>query len=730
MKPRTLQLISILFIILLFCSQGFSQAKPKAIQGVIDLTHWDFNRDGIVKLDGNWEFYWNKFYFSADFKQPDSLRKFDTINVPNFWNKKLINKQVIGGEGFATYRLKILIKKYDDQLALKLLTFSTAYDLYVNGKKIAVNGKLGKNRASMTPSYKPLMVSFPVENQEIEIIFHISKFYHQLGGPWQVIELGRESDIISKTHSLLSIELFLIGSILIMSLYHFGLYVIRRKEKSPLFFGIFCLVITVRVAFTGEYSINLLHDFSWETLVFFEYLSFYTAAPAISFFIYSLFPNEFYKKFLYFSVISYLIFSGIVVATPVSFYSKTVIGYEAVGLITGLYILKVLIHSIIRKREGAKVFVTGFVVLLATFINDTLYQNDIIHTMNLISEGLFVFIFSQAFLLSSRFSKAFLRTEELTTQLDSINKNLEGLVNVRTAEIMQQKEELQTQAESLEEANAEITIQKNEIEKSHSKLTASINYAKLIQTAVLPSTDMLSMLLPEHFVLYKPRDIVSGDFYFIKQIKNLTVFAVADCTGHGVRGAFMSMLGIGLLNEIVHQSNITHCSQVLDRLRDKIKASLNQEGILSQTDGMDIAICAINLEDMRMQYAGAHNSLIIFRKKQENSPTTKKPEYEMLKLQADCMPVGVYPKERPFTNHEIELQPNDMLYIFSDGYYSQLGGDKKQTYKSLHFRELLKQIHTYPLDEQKEFLEKKFTEWKGGMAQTDDVLVMGVKIKN
>jgi len=269
----------------------------------------------------------------------------------------------------------------------------------------------------------------------------------------------------------------------------------------------------------------------------------------------------------------------------------------------------------------------------------------------------------------------------------------------------------------VEQRTLQLQNAKNELEKSHKSITDSIMYAKRIQKAVLPNSEGMKKLFPEHLIFFKPRDIVSGDFFFIKQFGNKIFVAVADCTGHGVPGAFMSMLGIAILNELVRKAEIQNSAQLLDELRSQIKYSLQQTGqFLERQDGMDIAFATIDAETHMMSYAGAHNSLWIFR----NS--------ELIELKADKMPVGVFKRETPFTHHQFALQANDILYLFSDGYYSQFQHTTKETMKIKQFRNFVSEIHRLEFDVQKQKLETYLNEWKGSEPQVDDILIIGVKI--
>ncbi len=275
------------------------------------------------------------------------------------------------------------------------------------------------------------------------------------------------------------------------------------------------------------------------------------------------------------------------------------------------------------------------------------------------------------------------------------------------------------------EKNVKIEQQKNEIEKSNKNINSSINYASRIQNSVLPNESVLKEFVKDSFVLWKPKNIVSGDFYFVKNYNGTLYLSAADCTGHGVPGALMSMLGITLINEIIRKPNIYSSSQVVEELRKQIKLSLQQTGQQGeQQDGMDIAFCSINLSNLEMSFAGAHNSCLIFRNENEINNKT----HHLYVLDADHQPVGIYAKERPFTEHKFQLQTNDILYIFSDGYASQFGGTRKEKLKIKPFQQYLSEICHLDLSEQKQVLEDKFEKWKGDNEQTDDILVIGVRI--
>lgn len=316
-------------------------------------------------------------------------------------------------------------------------------------------------------------------------------------------------------------------------------------------------------------------------------------------------------------------------------------------------------------------------------------------------------------------------------QLQREKQILEEKVVERTKTIEEQKKVLEKQRDELAQTNEEILQQKEEIEaqrdeieaqndhisKQNLEMTQSIEYAKRIQTAVMPKTAQIDAILPDHFILFKPRDIVSGDFYWMAKKDGKIVIAAADCTGHGVPGAFMSMLGISFLNEIVNVRNETRPNQILNNLRDSIKSTLSQTGKEGESkDGMDIALCTIDLEARKLQFAGAYNPLYLIR------------NGELIEVKADKMPVGIHLAEKEsFTLNEVEFQKNDCIYIFSDGYVSQFGGEYGRKFMAVPFKKLLAILSEKTMVKQGEMLDQEFEDWRGFNAQVDDILVIGVK---
>ena len=310
-----------------------------------------------------------------------------------------------------------------------------------------------------------------------------------------------------------------------------------------------------------------------------------------------------------------------------------------------------------------------------------------------------------------------------------LNKTMDDLKQANE-EIKAQNEEIQSQNDELETQNDYLAMQRDEISHQKKQITSSIRYASLIQKAVLATDNEIREVTPDYFIIYKPKDIVSGDFYWFRNMKvgnkNYRVFTAVDCTGHGVPGAFMSMLGTSFLNEIANENKTeVSAATILNSLRKLVKEHLHQEtGDRMARDGMDTALCLLNYDEMKLQYAGANNPMFIVRN--SNGQTEKRLE----EYKADKMPIGIHIKEREsFTNHEITVEKGDIIYLFSDGFIDQFGGEKGDKFKMKRFRELVKSVSALSLEQQRVKLEETLSDWMGnGYQQLDDITILGVKI--
>ncbi len=281
---------------------------------------------------------------------------------------------------------------------------------------------------------------------------------------------------------------------------------------------------------------------------------------------------------------------------------------------------------------------------------------------------------------------------------------LEQKVIERTEEVVRQKEEIQEKGK--------------ELEIIYKQVTDSIHYAKRIQEAILPPPELFKQLLPNSFVLYKPKDIVSGDFYWLDTKDGKVYFAAVDCTGHGVPGAFMSIVGSNILKDTVNNTNLNSPAEIMDKLNEGVVSTLHVGLSEKQTkDGMDMTLCALNFDNLELQYSAAFNPLYLIR------------DGQLIQYKADKFPVGAFVGEKQkFSNTKIKLKKGDMVYIFSDGYADQFGGPKGKKFMAGNFRHLLLEVSKLPSEQQKQKLDATIESWRGSLEQVDDILIIGVKI--
>ncbi len=295
----------------------------------------------------------------------------------------------------------------------------------------------------------------------------------------------------------------------------------------------------------------------------------------------------------------------------------------------------------------------------------------------------------------------------------------ELLIKVRSAlNLVQKIKEIRSQKTELEKKHQEVIKQHDKIAQQQKDIIDDIHYSKRIQRAILRTNQYIKKVIPEHFILNLPRNIVSGDFYWVGELDNKHIIAVADCTGHGISGAFMTMAGTAFLNEILNTKSAHTAGEILFELRRLVMKLLKQKGEEGEAaDGMDISLIILDKNNRILQYAGANNPLYIIHNE------------ELQIIKGDRMPIGIHMLfEKPFTDCQMEIHSGDMIYLFTDGYADQFGGPNNKKFRYRQFQELLLQIHKQPMEKQNEELFRTITHWKGKNNQVDDILILGFRI--
>lgn len=486
MRNKVRSIIIFLFIlicILIMGGCGSTTEKPRAVRGVLNLSQWDFEQNGPVQLDGEWEFYWNQLLMPEEFRsdKEQSINK-RYIFVPRTWNEFKVEGKKNTGYGYATYRLQILLPDHEKVNAIRVSSIATSHEIWINGKRMSAHGKIGIDQDTAIPNVTPNIIHFSSGEQgKVELIIQVSNFIHRKGGIWQPLLIG-SSEQMRKMHDRnVFFDIALFGSILIMAFYHLALYALRKKDLSTLYFSIFCFLIALRILLVGEkYLQQFIPQLSQEIAFKLEYLTFYLGMVVFYMFIHALFPKEMSVRIYRGIIVMGCIYSTIVLITPASIYTRMLSGFLMASVIFLAYLLYVISVAVFRRKEGAGIILTGAAVFIGSVVNDILYYSEMIFTGNLTPFGLFIFIFAQSFMLSVRFSKAFTTAEQMSEKLLSMDRiKDEFLANV-THEILTPLSGMIGIAESMNDGvagslNKEQTKNLFLIVSSGRRLTALVN---------------------------------------------------------------------------------------------------------------------------------------------------------------------------------------------------------------------------------------------------------------
>jgi serine phosphatase RsbU (regulator of sigma subunit) len=724
--------ILILSVCSLFLSCG-KQDKETATQGFIDISSSSTKKINPVNLNGEWEFYWMKLLEPTDFIIENQNPSY--IKVPGTWENKNFGSVKSTKYGYGTYRLKIRTNPDDSIFGIKLRQINSAYKIWINDKFIAEVGKVGKDKQQSAAKWFLLEKVFQSDRTEQEIIIQVSNFVYHDGGISDSIELTDEETLNKSIKREIGIDFLFLGIILIISLYHLVLFFLRRMVISSLYFAILCIFASAVVVISKNFEIVyfLWPDISLGLQIKLDNLFYQFSIFFLILFIYSLFERESNKLIIKVCLAFCIAFSLFTVFAPIEMSAMgiTIANWFFIPIIA--YLMIIAGKSIYGGIEGSLQSTLGIALLLLASANDLLLNNYIINTCTLLPFSFLIFMLIQVYIITSRFVKAISYSEQLTEEMDYLNDNLEHLVKERTAKIEQQKEELENQSESLKVANDEIVKinhilerQGGEMNKKNRALTDSLNYAKRLQGAVMPDDNYLKSVLPEHFIFFQPKDIVSGDFYWYGEVDSswdfddasrIQILVAADCTGHGVPGAFMTLLGHNFLNVTVNIQEVTDPEQIIYKLDQQVVETLKQNEPNSIKDGMDIAVLTFNQDKNLLSFSGAGIPLYYIT------------DGELIEYKGSNFGIGgVLRKEKQFIPHKIEYKPGDSFYIFSDGFADQIGGKEGRKYYKKKFKDFLMEIKDHTMEEQRKLIEDELIQWKGDFKQIDDILIVGLRM--
>ena len=543
-----------------------------------------------------------------------------------------------------------------------------------------------------------------------EILIRIQNFGDQLFVP---IKIYDRKDASNRDYS----EQIIFGIYYGLCLFAFFLNVflfLKIRERSNLFYSLYLVgIVALQLALDGHG-----YQYIWSESVFFaKHAPPFLASFSIMFLI--LFSQAFLNtktltpKFnQLFNVIGGLVFINLFLSFIPPTYSIAVLLINLLTLGLNILIIPVAIHALKKNFKPAKFFLTAFILLILSVFVFVMRNFGVLESNLLTDYCLQIGSTAEVILLSFAIVDKFNSyKEEAVTRLEEINQ-------------IQVEQNLKLEAKVLQRTE-QITEQKDLLQKKNSEIIDSINYAKRIQSALIPSKEEFKQFLPESFVFWEPKDIVSGDFYWVSDAQTtidgkdvyLTTFCVGDCTGHGVPGAIISVLGLKILNMTVKNAEINSTAEALEYLDKEFEKTfhVNDSGQMIQ-DGMDISFCALDRDNKKLYFTGAKNGVYIIRGK------------ELIEIKGDKRSIGSSYSSDPFIQHVIDVEEGDLIVLYSDGYADQFGGERGKKFKYLPLKNLLQKNAHLPMQEQLTDLKKVFFDWKGSIEQTDDVCIVGVRV--
>ncbi len=449
-------LIVIILLCFLSCSGEGQKKSPQAMHGVIDLREWNFSkettRNEIVSLTGEWEFYWNELIENPEeqrkFFQSPNTANINYVTIPSEWQNYKIDGKELPSKGYAMYRLRVLMPKTEIPISFAMTDICMSYSIYINGALHHTNGKVGKSEDESIPFQRHGIFPLQKNAEELEIVFLISNFYHVRAGLWNKISIGSRSQIENNYKNKIALTFLTFGILFIMSLYHLAIYLLRKKDKSPLFFAVMCFALALRtIGMEERVILDIFPFFPFKAIYKLEFITAYVTIAFFFLFIENLFPEEISKTILkitlYFSALACLV---PILSTPYYYDTPLFRSLQFLLLFSIVYSGYVLVCAIKKKRMGCIAFLIGLSILYMTMINDVLYGGAIIYTINLSIYGFLSFVLAQSIVLAIRFTHAFAMEEQYNIaqkEIESAKQRLlEREIQLKEAETVKKKLEL------------------------------------------------------------------------------------------------------------------------------------------------------------------------------------------------------------------------------------------------------------------------------------------------
>ncbi|MCW7468370.1 SpoIIE family protein phosphatase [Leptospira kanakyensis] len=504
------------------------EVPPQVERGVLSAESYLKDQTKTIELVGEWGYYPGLLISPLELSSVETIREPHFFKVPGIWSESFFHRGFLAGDGYATFSLEIQHGQKGIPLSLKVPEMETAYNLFVDGVRLASNGVVATSYQTGKPEYRPRIIDFIPKENQTSIILQISNYHHRKGGPAQVITIGNTSEIHHQYESAILRDMLLVGSILFMGIYHLFLFWNRKKDPFTYWFALTCLLVALRVFITGnKYLIQIFPNLPWEIHLKLSYLSFFLITPIFTRYVYLLF-KPYYSRLAY-ELLKYIgfAFCFIVLVTRSSFYTYLMIPFQIFTLIGVIYTFFVIIRAIRDSFPGSIYFLISFTIFIASFINDILVNNLVIYGPLTIHFGIFTMFFVQSVYIARNFSKGFVEAENLAIELSDKNQTLQKVQN----QLTDLNERLETRVRDKTE----------ELQGKLDQIGKDMRLAKSIIQSVTKLPELDPHLKVD--ILYKPIAEVGGDIYFIKRIQDFYYrFFLADATGHGLQAALYTMM--------------------------------------------------------------------------------------------------------------------------------------------------------------------------------------------
>lgn len=636
------------------CNTYSGKTAPKAVDGVLDLRDWDLQIDGPVHLDGEWEFYWEKQLLAEDFSEAEAISKRIIVEVPKHWTGYKVENWQLPGKGFATYRLRVLKSRRLRLFAIELNEIFSSYRLFINGKELTAAGVAGTSFETTTPGFNTNMESFIIDDEEIEVVFHVSNFHHVKGGIWEPLILGPAKDLLKRSQNNHIKDFLLSGALLILGIYYIFIYLFRTKEKSSFFFAVLCILVSVRLLVLGEiYLADIVPGIDWEIVKKLNYLTFYFCIPGGLYFAHFLFPDDSRVRIAGIFGIGISILVLVTLVTPTRIHGQLLPLAQLIAVPALLYMVVVNILAIKRKRDGAVIFLCGGMILAVSVFSDVFYYVFGIGQSGVfVSIGLFICALFMAIILARRFSRAFRSNELLTVELNQLNLNLEQKVIDRTKQLKEANDDLLQTRDELQDAYDSLQVMNLDLAETRDMLWGEMKIAKRIQTILLPKEPAIDGY--EIAARMVPADDVGGDYYDVFSAAGKNWVIIGDVSGHGVTAGLVMMMAQTAIHMLLDENPDRDPKELLTLVNKTLKQNIKR---IDEEKFMTVTAFAAG-EGGEFTYSGLHQSILVYRAKTD----------EMEMVDSAGMWIGVLDDISGMMHDDkLHLEEGDIMVLFTDG---------------------------------------------------------------